>query len=373
MKIDFVDLARQFDRIEAGIGDRISQVLTSKNFIQGPEVSQFEFELSEYVGVSYCVGVGNGTDALVIALKSIGVGAGDLVYVPAFTFFATAEAVSLVGAIPVFVDVKSDSFNICVDSLRETHKKIVEQTGGKAKAIIAVDLFGLAAEYSDLTTFAVDNDLHVIEDAAQGIGGGSGNQRIGSFGTIACTSFFPAKPLGCYGDGGAILTDDERLAELARSIQVHGRGANKYDNVRVGMNSRLDTLQAAILLEKMVIFDDELEMRQNNANKYRTALAGCVDFQRVPVNVKSAWAQFSICVPKRDLVVAALEEHEIPFNIYYARPLPFQPAYKFLGYVEGQFPVAESLSQNILSLPFHPYLECEEIEYVADVVKASLC
>ncbi len=358
----YVDLGAQLHRIRADVDARIAAVLSHGQYVGGSEVGELESALSAYVGVGHCIGVGNGTDALTIALRALGVQAGDDVFVPSFTFFASAEAISLAGATPRFVDVDPSTFNIDLESLARA-----VDAAAKPRGVLAVDMYGLPADYPLLEAFCKERGLFLLEDAAQSFGALISDRRAGSFGTMAATSFFPAKPLGCYGDGGAIFTDDAGLAALARSLAVHGKGEHKYDNVRIGTNSRLDTIQAAVLLAKLEVFEDELQRRQQVAEAYSTALANHVTTPVVPDGFRSAWAQYTIRTPDRDRLAATLREQGIPAVVYYPTAVHQQPAYA----VPVFLPATETLVSEVLSLPFHPYLELTEIEaVVAGLVRA---
>ncbi len=366
--MEFVDLKAQYEFLKDDIQKAINKVFEHGQFINGPEVVELEKRLAEYTGTKNCIAVASGIDALMIALRSLDIGPGDGVFVPSFTFFATAEAVSLAGATPIFVDIEADSFNIYIHSLEEQYGKFAKNGKLLPKAIISVDLFGLPADYDSLETFALQHNLYLIEDAAQGLGGSYKGRKNGSFGKIATTSFFPAKPLGCYGDGGAIFTNDSDLANTIRSISSHGQGVDKYDNVRIGTNSRLDTIQAAILLQKITIMDQEILQRKENAKLYTEKLSDYVSTPRVGQGMESAWAQYSILSVNRDDLVKAFKQNDIPLAIYYRKSLHLQTAYKDLGYSMGDLEVSESVSNQILSLPIHPYLELNDIERVTNVI-----
>jgi dTDP-4-amino-4,6-dideoxygalactose transaminase len=357
--MQFIDLQAQFGALEPGIRRRIDNVLAHGQFILGPEVAEFEAALAQYCGVSQAIGCANGTDALVLALRALNIGPGDAVLTTPFSFFATVEAVMLVGARPVFADIDPRTFNIDPEKLAERIATHDAGRDGTLRAVIAVDLFGRPADYDRIETVCSGRELALIEDAAQGFGGSIGGRKAGSFGTIATTSFFPAKPLGCYGDGGALLTDDVELAARLRSLRMHGRGRDKYDNVEVGYNSRLDTLQAAILLEKLAAFPAELETRQEVARRYLDALDGLVTVPLVPPSMASSWAQYSVLArdgAHRDRLIASLASSGVPSIVYYAKPLHLQPALSSLGGRERDFPVAEDVAGRILSLPMGPYL-----------------
>ncbi len=370
--MQFIDLLTQKERIRATLLQRIEGILDSGHFIMGPEVTELESKLAVYVGSRHCISCSSGTDALLMPLMAKGIGAGDAVFTTPFTFVATAEVISLVGATPFFVDVCPDTFNINPELLGHAVDEAV-QRGLKPKALIPVDLFGLPADYDSLDTLATAYKLWILEDAAQSFGGSFGGRRAGSFGLAGATSFFPAKPLGCYGDGGAIFTDDDELDSLLRSIRVHGSGVDKYSNDRIGINGRIDSLQAAVLLEKLTIFDEELEARQRIADSYSKRLEGRLVVPRIPAGYRSAWAQYSVLassMEERDQLMQALQKAAIPSMIYYKIPLHLQKAYNNLGYKAGDFPVSEDLSGRIFALPMHPYLKEEEIQQICSVLLA---
>ncbi|WP_298769007.1 DegT/DnrJ/EryC1/StrS aminotransferase family protein [uncultured Shewanella sp.] len=359
--MQFIDLAAQYKHLQTKIDSRIKTVLEHGKYIMGPEVQELEQKLSDYVGVKHTITCANGTDALTLALMALGVTEGDAVFCPTFTFFATAETVAFEKATPVFVDSNKDTFNLCPQDLEKQIIKVISEGKLNPKAIIAVDLFGLPADYPALQCIADKYNLKIIEDAAQGFGGAiydeQGNeQKAGSFGDIATTSFFPAKPLGCYGDGGAIFTDNDQYAELLRSYRVHGKGKNKYDNVRIGMNSRLDTIQAAILLEKLAEFPTELVNRNNAAIQYEQELSDIYKTPQIKNGYLSSWAQYTLVVDNREEVMAKYKAQGIPTMVYYATCMHQQTAFKELGYQEGDFPIAEKLAKSVLSLPMHGYL-----------------
>jgi len=370
--MQFIDLLSQKDRIRTALLQRIESILDSGQFIMGPEVTELESRLAAYVGSRYCVSCSSGTDALLMPLLAKGIGPGDAVITTPFTFVATAEVISLAGATPVFVDVCPDTFNINPELIGRAVEEAVSQ-GLKPKAIIPVDLFGLPADYSGINDVADAYRLWILEDAAQSFGGSFNGRKAGSFGLVGATSFFPAKPLGCYGDGGAIFTDDEELDRVLRSIRVHGSGVDKYSNVRIGINGRLDSIQAAVLLEKLTIFDEELEVRQRVADFYSERLQKKVVVPRIPEHYRSAWAQYSVLaasIEEREQFILALQKEGIPTMIYYKIPLHLQKAYAVLGYKPGDFPVSEDLSSRIFALPMHPYLKDEEIERICAVLGA---
>ncbi|NRP37532.1 UDP-2-acetamido-2-deoxy-3-oxo-D-glucuronate aminotransferase [Marinobacterium sp. xm-a-121] len=354
--MEFIDLAVQYKHLKKKIDARIQTVLNHGNYIMGPEVHELEDLLSDYVGVKHTITCANGTDALTLALMALDVKVGDAVFCPTFTFFATAEAVAFSGATPVFVDSDEDTFNICPNDLESRIDAVVKEGKLKPKAIIAVDLFGLPANYPELKKIADKFDLKIIEDAAQGFGGEINGKRAGSFADIATTSFFPAKPLGCYGDGGALFTDNDEYADLLRSYRVHGKGKDKYDNVRIGMNSRLDTIQAAILLEKLSVFPVELINRNKAAQRYTDEFKGTYKTPVVPDGYVSSWAQYTVTADDREREIARLGAKGVPTMIYYGTCMHQQTAFKLSGYKKGDFPVAERLASSVFSLPMHGYL-----------------
>lgn len=352
----FIDLSAQYEHLKERINERIQTVLNHGHYIMGPEVDQLEQELANYVGVKHAITCANGTDALTLVMMALGIKDGDAVFCPTFTFFATAEVVAYEGATPVFVDSDARTFNICPIDLEKRIQAVIAEGKLTPKAIIAVDLFGLPANYPEIQRIADKYGLKLVEDAAQGFGGEINGKRAGSFGDIATTSFFPAKPLGCYGDGGAIFTNNDEYATLIKSLRVHGKGKDKYDNIRVGMNSRLDTIQAAILLEKLAEFPIELIARNKNAEKYNLALSGQFSTPYVPNGYLSSWAQYTIISENRDLHMANYSAQGIPTMIYYGTCLHQQTAFKQLGYTDQDFPIATVLAKQVFSLPMHPYL-----------------
>lgn len=354
--MQFIDLAAQYQHLKQKIDQRIQQVLAHGHYIMGPEVAELEAKLADYVGVKHVITCANGTDALTLAMMAMGVKPGDAIFCPTFTFFATAETIAYEGATPVFVDSDPDTFNISPQDLEKQIQRVLAEGKLNLKAIITVDLFGLPANYPELEIIAKKYNMKLLEDSAQGFGGELNGKRAGSFGDIATTSFFPAKPLGCYGDGGAIFTNSDEYAELIKSYRVHGKGADKYDNVRIGMNSRLDTIQAAILLEKLAAFPEELIARNKVAKNYEQALAGKYKTPMVPPGYLSSWAQYTIITQDRDATMAEYRSKGIPTMIYYATCLHQQKAFAYLGYKEGDLPVAEKLSKQVVSLPMHPYM-----------------
>ena len=357
--MDFIDLKAQQFRIREKIDKRIKSVLDHGKYIMGPEVFELEEELSKYVGMQHCISCSSGTDALLIPLMANEIGPGDAVITTPFTYIATAEVISLLGAEPIFVDIYESTYNINPNGIEKAVQK-AERKGLTPKAIIPVDLFGLPARYRLIKDLAKKYDLMIIEDAAQGFGGMIRGQKAGSFGDVASTSFFPAKPLGCYGDGGAIFTNDEDLANEMRSIRIHGSGSDKYKNVRLGINGRLDTFQAAILLEKLSIFHDELKSRNKIASYYSNNISTNFIKPFIPKEYYSSWAQYSLLSKSesdRKKAMSVLSNKNIPSMIYYKLPLHLQTVMKKLGYKEGDFPVSEKISKQIFSIPMHPYLD----------------
>lgn len=354
--MQFIDLQAQYQHLKERINVRIQNVLNHGEYIMGPEVHELEEKLAKYVGVKHCITCANGTDALTLAMMTLDIKAGDAVFCPTFTFFATAETIAFANATPVFVDSEESTFNICPLDLENQILKVFSEGKLNPKAIVSVDLFGLPANYDEIERIARKYDLKLIEDAAQGFGGSLNGKMAGAFGDIATTSFFPAKPLGCYGDGGAIFTNNDEYAEQLRSLRIHGKGLDKYDNVRIGVNSRLDTIQAAILLEKLAEFSIELEARNRVAKFYASTYEGRYIIPNVPIGYASSWAQYTVRVENRDAATTELEEMGIPTMVYYRTCMHQQTAFDYLNYKQGDFPVAEKLSREVFSLPMHGYL-----------------
>lgn len=370
MQLPFIDLVAQQARIRSAIDLSIARVLDEGKYIGGPEVLELERRLAEFCGAKHCLSCANGTDAIQLALMALGIKQGDAVFVPAFTFAATAEVAPLVGATPVFVDVLPDTFNMDGESLKRAivHAR---ELGLNPKCVIAVDLFGLPADYDTLIPIARENGLKIIGDTAQGWGGVYKGRVTGSLCDISTTSFFPAKPLGCYGDGGAIFTDDDELRALLDSYRVHGQGTHKYINERVGLNSRLDTIQAAILLHKLDIYADELAERQNVARRYNEGLSGHFETPYVPEDHTSIWAQYTIKTKskaERDALQARAAEAGIPTAIYYPIPLHRQLGYKDYPTDPAGLPVSENLSERVISLPMHPYLSSQVQDRIVEAI-----
>jgi dTDP-4-amino-4,6-dideoxygalactose transaminase len=370
--IPFIDLQAQRRRLGEPLNRAILAAVESGQWVMGPQVGELEEKLAAFAGVKHCIACANGTDALMIVLRAWDIGPGDAVFVPAFTFAASAEVVALVGASPVFVDVLHDTYNMDPASLEAAITMIRREGKLRPRAVMPVDLFGQPADYRLLESIVSRHGLKMLCDTAQGFGGVLDGRRTGGIGDAAATSFFPAKPLGCYGDGGATFTNDDELAELLRSIRIHGQGTDKYENVRIGVNSRLDTIQAAILLEKLKIFPDEIEKREAVAQRYNRALAKSNRI-RVPHMIdgaRSSWAQYTIQVPDRDKVQAALKAKGIPTAVYYPIPLSQQRGYK--KYPSAPTPVSEALSKTVISLPMHPYLDDNTVETITDAVLGAI-
>jgi dTDP-4-amino-4,6-dideoxygalactose transaminase len=372
--VPFIDIGAQRRRLGKSIDDAVGRVLAHCQFINGPEVTALEQALAKFSGAKHVVSCASGTDALIMVLMAEGVGRGDAVLCPSFTFCATGEAVALLGATPIFVDVDEATFNIDAASLKRgiaTARKL----GLKPRAVIPVDLFGQSADHDAIAAVAEAEGLFVLDDAAQGFGASYKSRRLGTFGRATATSFFPAKPLGCYGDGGAIFTDDAALAERLRSIRVHGQGAEKYDNVRLGLTARLDTVQAAVLLEKLKIFDDEIAARNEAAERYSRGLGNVVTVPRLASGCTSVWAQYTIRLPRgvdRDGFAAALKAKGVPTAIYYPKSMHQQTAYRDFPVAEGGLPVSEQLSADVISLPMHAYLDAATQERVVAAVRSAV-
>ena len=368
--VEFIDLKAQQRRLGDGVAKAIQKVLDHGQYILGPEVRELEQQLARFSGARHAISCASGTDALVMALMAKGVGPGDAVFVPSFTFVASAEAVALLGATPVFTDVEPDSFlldSASLDAVLET----ATRAGLAPKGIIPVDLFGQPCAYAEINAYARARGLFVIADAAQSFGASLDGVRVGTLAEVTATSFFPAKPLGCYGDGGALFTDDDDLAERLRSLRVHGKGLHKYDNAHVGINGRLDTIQAAILLEKLLIFEEEIALRNRVAQRYGELLENLVDIPALRSGSTSVWAQYTIKSTQRDAIAQELKRLGVPSAVYYPLPLHRQTAY-------GNYPcapdlsVSEELSSMVLSLPMHPYLEEEAQNRIVECVRAAI-
>ena len=371
--MQFRDLQKQYQVLKQDIDTQIQNVLVQANYISGKQVAELETQLAEYVGVKHCITCANGTDALSLALMAWNIGEGDAVFVPDFTFFASGEVVSFEGATPIFVDVDEDTFNMSPDSLQAAIEKVLTEGRLTPKVVVAVDLFGQPADYDQILPIVRKFDLKLLEDGAQGFGGSIRGKKACSFGDIATTSFFPAKPLGCYGDGGAIFTDDDEIAELLHSLRIHGKGNDKYDNVRIGMNSRLDTIQAAVLQVKLKAFVEyELDDVNRVAERYTEHLRGVVKTPSIKEGFHSSWAQYSILLDNREernAMQAALKEQGIPSMIYYPKPMHEQKAFDKDECKKVDLSMTSSLCDRILALPMHPYLQEPEQDTVIEAIR----
>ena len=374
--MQFRDLKTQYNVLKDEMDQAILDVVASSAYVMGPKVKEMEQAFADYVGVKHSIGCASGTDALLLALKAWDVKAGDAVFVPSFTFFASAEVVAIQGATPVFVDVDQDTFNMDVRDLIYKIEHTVKAGQLKPKAIIAVDLFGLPADFKLISEVAKRYGLYLLEDAAQGFGGRIGDRKACTFGDIAATSFFPAKPVGCYGDGGAVFTNNDEWAALMDSYHIHGKGSDRYDNVRIGLNSRLDSLQAAILLVKLKAFrDHELEEVNRVAERYSEKLRDIVKVPEVPKGFYSSWAQYSILVPSKEVrakLQEALKAKDIPTAIYYPIPMHRQTAFGYLDPKQNQCPVSDYLADRVLALPIHPYLTKDDQDLICDTIHSVL-
>lgn len=370
----FIDLGRQYEVIKDKIDAGIKNVIETQHFIMGPEIVELESALAKFTGRKYCLTCGSGTEALQIPLMAYKLKKTDAVFVPSFTFFASAESINLAGGTPVFVD-SDRSFNMDPESLRKELERVKTEGKLNPRGLVVVDLFGRSANYDEILPIAEENNLFVLEDAAQGFGGSLHGKRNGAFGDVAATSFFPAKPLGCYGDGGAIFTDNEELYKVMLSIRVHGQGSDKYDNIRLGMNGRMDTIQAAIVLAKLTVFEEELQARQKVADWYEKYLDTSFDVPTRDSEYFSAWAQYTVLAKdaaERDRIVASMKEKNIPVMVYYPIPLHQQTAYKELGYEGVNLPYCESVAKRVFSLPMHPYLTEEEVKQICDALNSII-
>ena len=372
--VPFIDIGAQRRRLGPAIDEAVGRVLTHCQFIGGPEVAQLEAALAAYSGAKHVISCASGTDALLMVLMAKGVGPGDAVFCPSFTFCATGESVALTGASPVFVDVDEASYNMDAASLKRAIAT-AKKAGLKPTAVIPVDLFGQPADHDAIAAIAEEEGLFVLDDAAQAFGAKYKGKRLGTQALATATSFFPAKPLGCYGDGGAIFTDSDELAETLRSIRVHGQGSDKYDNVRLGLTGRLDTIQAAVLLEKLKIFDDEIAARNKVAERYARSLGNIVTVPRVTEGNTSIWACYTIRLPKgtdRDAFANALKAQGVPSAIYYVKSMHMQTAYAGYPVADGGLPVCEALSSDVISLPVHAYMDEPTQERVIKAVRDAL-
>ena len=359
-KVPFIDLNAQLSKNRTNIDAAIARVLDHGQFIMGPEVKKLETELAAFSGAKYVLSCANGTDALTLALMAFGIGPGDAVFVPAFTYVASAEAPAQLGAVPYFVDVDASSFNICHESLKKAIIEAREQ-GLNPSVIIAVDLFGQPARATQLSTIAKEQNMRLLIDGAQSFGGSIDNEKVGTFGDITTTSFFPSKPLCCFGDGGAVFTQCEDLADLVNSIRLHGRGLSKYDNIRIGMNSRLDTIQAAVLLEKLKIFPEEIKRRSEIAAAYSAALGDIFTIPHLEQHLVSAWAQYTVRTKGRSEWMDRLNTVGVPSVVYYPKALSQQDGYKHYPIVSTGVNVSERLTDQVMSLPMHPLLDVENV------------
>ena len=371
--IPFIDLATQRSRLQPAIDQAIARVVSHCQFILGPEVQAFEMALASYCGAKHAVTCASGTDALLLVLRAKGIGPGDAVLCPSFTFCATAEVAVLMGATPVFADVDADTFNLNPKSL-ERAIGTAKRLGLKPKVVIPVDLFGLPADHDAISAVAKSAGLYVLDDAAQAFGAAFNGRRLGSVAPATATSFFPAKPLGCYGDGGAVMTDDAELAATLRSLRMHGQGADRYDNTRIGTASRLDTIQAAVLIEKLKIFTDEIDARNRVAQRYQDGLGDVAVVPRIPDGMTSVWAQYTIRLKpgQREQLAPALKDRGIPTAIYYPKPVHRQEAYRSFPVVDGGLPVSDALAAEVISLPMHPYLDEPTQDRIISAVRNAL-
>lgn len=375
--IPFIDLATQQVRIKPEIDAAIQRVLAHGQYIMGPEVGLLEQALKDFSGSQHCITVSNGTDALIAALMAYDIGPGDAVITTPFTFFATVEAIMVLGATPVFADIDPQTLNICPNQIESTVREVHSQNKLHLRGIIPVDLFGLCADYSRINAIAEQHGLFVIQDAAQAFGASTPDgQKAPTHGHVGTTSFFPAKPLGGYGDGGAIFTDNDDIADKIQSIRMHGQGVDKYDNARIGLNARLDTIQAAVLLEKLKIYSEELDLRQKVAERYSQQMDTIVDStgqqviqrQHIPGGHRSAWAQFVILGPHRERIATALKTNDFPSVVYYRTPAQLLKACQGLTQ-QNNLPVSEAISSRILALPFHPYLNQDSLDHIVETIK----
>jgi dTDP-4-amino-4,6-dideoxygalactose transaminase len=371
--IPFIDLASQRRRLGKSVDEAIARVLSHGQYIMGPEVLELERQLAQFCGARHAISVSSGSDALQLVLMAKGVGPGDAVICPSFTFCATAEVVALLGATPVFADVDAATFNLNAASVARA-AATARKRELKPKAVIPVDLFGLPAEHDAIAEVASVEGLFILDDAAQGFGATFKGKPLGVFGLATATSFFPAKPLGCYGDGGAIFTDDDALADVIRSLRIHGHGRDKYDNIRIGMTGRLDTIQAAVLLEKLKIFPDEIEARARIARRYNEQLGDAVIVPQLPNHSSSVWAQYTIRLApgRRDGLAAALKVEGIPSTIYYPKPLHRQGAYADFPVADGGLAVSDRLADEVISLPMHAYLDDLVQDRIVEAVRRAL-
>ena len=370
-KINFLDLQSQQSKIKKILQGNLNTVLKNSNYIMGPEVKELEKKLENYTTAKYCITCASGTDALILSLLALKIGKGDKVVCPSFTFPATAESILITGATPIFIDVSKETYNLCYKQLEIILEKNKEKKN-KIKAIIAVDLFGLPANYNKLKKLAKHYNVSIISDAAQSFGGSFYNKKVGAISDISCTSFFPAKPLGCYGDGGAVFVKNKNLRDKIISLRAHGKSKDKYTITDIGLNSRLDTLQAAVLLAKMEIFNWELKNRNLIAKLYIKSLEGFYKIPFIPEKTQSAWAQFTLQTKKRSKIISFLKDKNIPTAIYYPIPMHQQPAYKKYHNKSISLSISEELSKTVFSIPIHPYLEKNQIIYIINSLKDAV-
>ena len=370
--MQFRDLKTQYTVLKDEMDKAILDVVASGAFVMGPKIKEMETAFAEYVGAKHCVACNSGTDALLLALKAWDVKEGDAVFVPSFTFFASAEVIAMQGAAPVFVDVDRDTFNICVADLERKIEQTLKAGKLKPRVIIAVDLFGLPADFKAIRKIAEKYNLYVLEDGAQGFGGRIGEQKACTFGDISTTSFFPAKPVGCYGDGGAVFTDNDEWAALIESYHIHGKGSDRYDNVRIGMNSRMDSIQAAVLLVKLKAFaEHELVDINKVSARYTEKLKDIVKTPIVPEDFYSSWAQYTLQVENKEVrngLQAALKALDIPTAIYYPIPMHRQTAFNYLNINDNLCPISDQLADTVISLPIHPYLTEKDQDMICEAV-----
>jgi len=367
--MQFIDLKKQHERIRQKIEQRMRKVLDHGLYIMGPEIQELEKKLAEYCAVPFSLAVGSGTEALFLCLLALEIRPEDAVFVPSFTFIATAEVVSLIGARPVFVDIDERTYNLSPQALEEEIIKIKKSGKFRPRGIIAVDIFGQPADYDSLNKLAEKYELFLLEDAAQSFGACYHGRRSCSLAPIAATSFFPAKPLGAYGDAGMIFTFDEQLYKRMVSLRIHGQGIDKYHNDFIGFNARMDTIQAAILLAKLEIFSEELQLRQQVAQRYNDLLQDLVQIPFIEKHNFSSWAQYAVCHPQRDEIIRALTARQIPSAIYYPIPLHLQKAFSRYNYQKGMLPITEKICEQIFALPFHPYLSFEDQKMITETIQ----
>ena len=374
--MQFRDLKTQYNVLKDEMDKAILDVVSSSAYVMGPKIKEMEIAFADYVGVKHCVACNSGTDALLLALKVWNVKPGDAVFVPSFTFFASAEVIAMQGATPVFIDVDKDTFNMDVDDLERKIEQTIKAGKLTPRVVIAVDLFGLPADFKTIRKVADKHKLYVLEDGAQGFGGRIGDRKACTFGDISTTSFFPAKPVGCYGDGGAVFTDNDEWAELLESYHIHGKGSDRYDNVRIGMNSRLDSIQAAILLVKLKAFKEyELVDVNKVAARYTEKLKDVVKTPIVPEGFYSSWAQYTLQVEDKEVrsgLQAALKALDIPTAIYYPIPMHRQTAFNYLNPDDNRCPVSDQLADTVVSLPIHPYLSEKDQDVICDAIRGFL-